>query len=54
MMMIVVTGCATTTATDTGCLWTREINPSRYDVFTAGTRDQIIEHNMTRERVCGR
>lgn len=36
-----------------GCDWTRTIWLDRADVLTDDTADQVLAHNLTRERICG-
>ena len=36
-----------------GCDWTRTIWLDRADVLTDQTTDQVLAHNLTRERICG-
>ena len=42
-------GCATSDP----CGWAEPIRPSRADVLTEGTRDQVLVHNETGARICG-
>lgn len=45
-------GCATNAAFKSDCDWARPILPSREDVLTRETKEQIVAHNETGERLC--
>ena len=47
-------GPATEAAIETlnGCDWSKYIWVSHDDQLTAGTADQILAHNETREKIC--
>ena len=50
-----ISGCATKTiVVDSACTAFEPIYPSRRDVLTRGTIDQILTHNMTWESRCGK
>ena len=57
-MTIWISGCASITATKPNvsvtneCSWTETIRPSRKDVLTRGTQEQIVTHNENREKNC--
>ena len=42
---LALSGCATTVAIPNNCAGWRPIHPSREDVLTRGTKEQIIAHN---------
>lgn len=50
--VLLLTGCATNSGATDGCEWTRYILVSREDVLTEGTAQQILAHNLTRQKVC--
>jgi len=52
-MTLSVNACATSiTAINKECLWAEIIRPSRQDVLTLGTEDQIFLHNKNVEDNC--
>lgn len=52
--VILLLGCASNSAgTTDGCSWTRTITVAPADVLTAGTAAEILEHDVTRAKVCG-
>ncbi len=46
-------GCATDPALRDGCDWAEPIRPSRADVLTRETKEQIVAHNEVGARLCG-
>ena len=46
-------GCATDPRVRSDCDWAQPINPSRQDVLTRQTKEQIAAHNDTGMRLCG-
>ena len=53
LMMLIVAGCGTSgAAIRSGCEWAKPIWPSKADVLTRETEDQIFIHNETWERLC--
>lgn len=48
--LLMISGCAQFSATE--CVWTREIRPSKDDVLTRGTQEQILAHNLSRQDNC--
>lgn len=53
LTLMLISGCTNGTATDLGCTWAKPIYPSRADVITRGTAEQIVEHNETGAERCG-
>lgn len=55
---LLLTACASsgrvTEVVDAGCDWTRPVYVSRFDVLTDGTARQILAHNETWLRRCGK
>lgn len=47
--LISTAGCVTDP-----CGWVQPIRPSRADVLSEGTARQILTHNLTTEKVCGK
>lgn len=55
--LLIVIGCgASGPVVKSGCEWTKAIYPTKadVDVISASLLDQIIEHNETREEICGK
>lgn len=46
-------GCATDPRLQSNCDWAQPINPSRQDVLTRHTKEQIAAHNETGAKLCG-
>ena len=46
-------GCATDPRLSKDCDWARPIQPSRADLLTRQTKQQILAHNETGARLCG-
>lgn len=54
ILLALLSGCATSGAgTDGGCAAFRPIYTSRADVFTDGTAEQLLAHNLTGAQLCG-
>jgi hypothetical protein len=54
LTLALTSGCATKpVVVDTACASFKPILPSRRDVLTRGTIDQILAHNETWEARCG-
>ena len=56
LLLIVVStaGCATEQlGTQNDCDWAQPIRPSRKDVLTRQTKEQIASHNEAGARICG-
>ena len=47
LMLSLISGCATK---ESSCAWVKPIYPSRADVLTRGTKEQIVVHNETWEK----
>lgn len=55
LTMLLASACATSgPAVRPGCEWTKTIWLDPADKLTRRTEDAILEHNETREKVCGR
>ena len=54
LLLIVVStaGCATEQLAQNDCDWTQPIRPSRKDVLTRQTKEQIAAHNEAGVRIC--
>jgi hypothetical protein len=46
-------GCATDLRLQSDCDWAQPIRPSRADVLTRQTREQIASHNEAGAKLCG-
>ena len=46
-------GCATDPRLHSDCDWAQPIRPSRQDVLTRQTREQILAHNEAGQKLCG-
>ena len=46
-------GCATDARLGSDCDWAQPIKPSRQDVLTRQTREQILAHNESGAKICG-
>lgn len=54
ILLALLSGCATNgVGTEGGCEAFRPIYTSRADVFTDGTAEQLLAHNLTGARLCG-
>ncbi|SMF72308.1 hypothetical protein SAMN02982917_4134 [Azospirillum oryzae] len=54
ILLALLSGCATNGAgTEGGCAAFRPIYISRADVFTDGTAEQLMAHNLTGASLCG-
>jgi hypothetical protein len=51
-MLIWLNGCTTISGTE--CAWAEAILPSKDDVLTRGTAEQIVAHNEKVQRFCSR
>jgi hypothetical protein len=47
------TGCATDPRLKSDCDWAQPIKPSRQDVLTRQTKEQLLAHNETGAKICG-
>lgn len=53
ILLALLTGCATNGAgTEGSCAAFRPIYTSRADVFTDGTAEQLLAHNLTGAQLC--
>jgi len=46
-------GCATDPRLKSDCDWAQPIRPSRSDVLTRQTKEQILAHNEAGAKICG-
>jgi hypothetical protein len=46
-------GCATDPGLRSDCDWAQPIRPSRSDVLSRQTREQILAHNEAGAKICG-
>lgn len=54
MLLLIVnwiSGCQNSTAIN-ACLVFSEIKPSRHDILTEGTKQQILKYDETRKKLC--
>jgi hypothetical protein len=52
LIAISTAGCATERLARNDCDWTQPISPSRKDVLTRQTKEQIAAHNEAGARIC--
>jgi hypothetical protein len=52
LIAVSITGCATDPLTRSDCDWAQSIRPSRKDVLTRQTKEQIVSHNEIGARLC--
>lgn len=50
---VLTAGCATDPRLKSDCDWAQPIRPSRQDVLTRQTREQIVSHNEAGAKICG-
>ncbi len=48
-----IAGCATDLRPKSDCDWAQPIKPSRQDVLTRQTNEQILAHNESGAKICG-
>ena len=53
LIAVSTAGCATDPRLKSDCDWAQPIRPSRHDVLTRQTREQILAHNEVGARICG-
>lgn len=53
LIAVSTAGCATDPLLKSDCDWAQPIRPSRQDVLTRQTREQILAHNEVGARICG-
>ena len=49
-----VSSCSTSTAVISPCSWVKIITVSKSDTLTDQTAREILEHNLSVERICGK
>ena len=52
LIAVSIAGCATSPLLHTDCDWAQPIKPSRNDVLTRQTREQIAAHNDAGAKLC--
>ncbi len=52
-LAFLIPGCATDPRLKSDCDWAQPIRPSRTDVLTRQTKEQILAHNEAGARICG-
>ena len=52
LIAVSIAGCATDPLTRSDCDWAQPIKPSRKDVLTRQTKEQIAAHNEVGSRLC--
>jgi hypothetical protein len=50
---VLIAGCATDPRLKSDCDWAQPIRPSRSDVLTRQTKEQIAAHNEAGAKLCG-
>ena len=53
LIAVSTAGCATDPKLRSDCDWARPIRPSRQDVLTRQTKEQIAAHNEAGAKFCG-
>lgn len=53
LIAVSTAGCATDPILKSDCDWVKPIRPSRADVLTEQTKQQIVAHNEAGEKLCG-
>ena len=53
LIAVSTAGCATDPTLRSDCDWAQPIKPSRQDVLSRRTKEQIAAHNETGARLCG-
>ena len=53
LIAVSIAGCATDPRLKSDCDWAQPIRPSRHDVLTRKTKEQIAAHNEAGARICG-
>ena len=53
LIAVSIAGCATDPRLKSDCDWAQPIKPSRHDVLTRQTREQIVSHNEAGAKICG-
>jgi hypothetical protein len=52
LIAVSIDGCATDPLTRNDCDWVQPIKPSRRNVLTRQTKEQIVSHNEVGARLC--
>jgi hypothetical protein len=52
LIAVSTAGCATDPRLKSDCDWSQPIKPSRKDVLTRQTKEQIVAHNEAGARIC--
>jgi hypothetical protein len=52
LIVVLTAGCATDLRLKNDCDWAQPIRPSRQDVLTRQTKEQIAAHNDAGARIC--
>ena len=53
LIAVSIAGCATDPRLHRDCDWAQPIRPSRHDVLTRQTKEQIASHNESGAKICG-
>ena len=53
LIAVSIAGCVTDPRLKSDCDWAQPIRPSRQDVLTRQTKEQIAAHNEAGARICG-
>jgi len=53
LIAVSIAGCATDPRLHGDCDWAQPIRPSRQDVLTRQTKEQIAAHNEAGAKLCG-
>ena len=53
LIAVSTAGCATDPRLKSDCDWVQPIRPSRSDVLTRQTKEQILAHNEAGAKICG-
>jgi hypothetical protein len=53
LIAVSIAGCATDPLTRSDCDWAQPIKPSRKDVLTRQTKEQIAAYNEAGAQLCG-
>ena len=53
LIAVSIAGCATEQLARNDCDWAQPIRPSRHDMLSRQTKEQIAAHNAAGARICG-
>lgn len=53
LIAVSTAGCAADPRLKSDCDWAEPIRPSRQDVLTRQTKEQILAHNAAGAKICG-